>query len=211
MGHSLGVFTASFIYAVAALAWIDRGGSGEVPLLTVWFAIVLLLVSVVFFILLVERLAMLRISRVLAYIGDQGRAVITRDYARLREGEPEGGGAMDAELPAASQVLLHCGGPAAIRAIDVARLVALAERERAVISVAWVVGDTVVDGMPLLSVHAGRRSIPERRLRRAIALGDERTFEQDPKYALRLLVDVAIGSLAGHQRPHDRRAGPRPD
>jgi hypothetical protein len=35
MSHSLGVFTATFLYAVAALAWVDRGGTGKVPLLTV--------------------------------------------------------------------------------------------------------------------------------------------------------------------------------
>jgi uncharacterized membrane protein len=63
MSHSLGVFTATFLYAVAALAWVDRGGTGKVPFLTIWCAIVLLLVSVVFFVLLVEKLTMLQISR----------------------------------------------------------------------------------------------------------------------------------------------------
>ena len=29
--RSLGVFTVAFIYALAALVWIDRGGSGKVP------------------------------------------------------------------------------------------------------------------------------------------------------------------------------------
>jgi uncharacterized membrane protein len=33
-------------------------------------------------------------------------------------------------------------------------------------------------------------------LRREIDLGDDRTFEQDPKYALRLLVDIAIKALS---------------
>ena len=33
-------------------------------------------------------------------------------------------------------------------------------------------------------------------MRRAIDLGDDRTFEQDPKYALRLLVDIAIKALS---------------
>src|SRR5512136_1024243 len=32
--HSLGVFIATFFYAIAALAWIDRHGSGNVPLLS---------------------------------------------------------------------------------------------------------------------------------------------------------------------------------
>ena len=31
---------------------------------------------------------------------------------------------------------------------------------------------------------------------KAIELGEERTFEQDPKYAIRLLVDIAIKALS---------------
>jgi len=196
MQHSLGIFTATFIYAVAALAWVDRGGTGKVPLLTVWFAIALLLVSVVFFVLLVEKLTMLQISRVLAYAGDQGRAVIERDYAPLGEGGAEKGGGTAEALPAERQVVLHRGGPAVIQAIDLPRLVALAEREGAVVAMAWAVGDTMIDGMPLLRVHGQGRPVPERRLRRLVRLGSERTFEQDPKYAIRILVDVAIKALS---------------
>jgi uncharacterized membrane protein len=29
--HSLGIFTATFIYALFTLAWVDRDGSGKVP------------------------------------------------------------------------------------------------------------------------------------------------------------------------------------
>jgi uncharacterized membrane protein len=39
-------------------------------------------------------------------------------------------------------------------------------------------------------------TIPEESLRRAIGLERERIFEQDPKYAFRLLVDVAIKALS---------------
>jgi uncharacterized membrane protein len=197
MSHSLGVFTATFIYAIAALSWVDRGGTGKVPLLTVWAAIVLLLVSVVFFVMLVERLGMLQISRVLAYAGDQGRAVIERDYAPLSEGKAEADRAIPTgELPAASQILSHHGGPAVIQAFDLHGLVRLAEREGVVIAMAGAVGDTLADGMPLLRVHGGARPVPERRLRRLVRLGAERTFEQDPKYAIRLLVDIAIKALS---------------
>ena len=38
--------------------------------------------------------------------------------------------------------------------------------------------------------------LPEARLRRAIEVARERTFEQDPKYPLRLLVDIAIKALS---------------
>jgi len=92
--------------------------------------------------------------------------------------------------------MLHRGDPAAIQKIDVPRLVALAEREGAVIAMAWAVGDTVVEGMPLLRVHGEGRPIAEVRLRRLVRLGAERTFEQDPKYAIRILVDIAIKALS---------------
>jgi len=215
LSHALGIFTATFIYSLAALAWIDRGGSGKVPLLTVMVAMVLLIASMAFFGLLVRRIGTMQISRVLAYAGDQGRAVIKRDYvplantrvdalagasARLATGASANSHAQaapkDAQLPAPSQTLVHRGGPAVLQAIDVHRLVALAERENAVVSVAWAVGDTVLDGMPLIRVHGARRALPERVLRQRLRLGPERTFEQDPKYALRLLVDISIKALS---------------
>ncbi len=141
---------------------------------------------------------MLQISRVLAYAGDQGRVVIERDYPLLDEA---GGRRADAaprsqELPPVSQLLVHRGGPAVIQAIDVAGLVALAAGAEAVVEVAWAVGDTVIDGMPLLRVHGGARPLDERSLRRLVNLGAERTFEQDPKYAMRILVDIAIKALS---------------
>ena len=58
------------------------------------------------------------------------------------------------------------------------------------------VGDTLVESIPLLHVRGTRAPRDENTLRRAIVLGDERTFEQDPKYAIRLLVDIAIKALS---------------
>src|SRR3954462_14238138 len=43
MSHSMGVFTATFLYAIAALAWVDREGSGRVPLSGTVFVITLLI------------------------------------------------------------------------------------------------------------------------------------------------------------------------
>jgi uncharacterized membrane protein len=163
-------------------------------MVTLLVAISLLLASVVVFVLLVDKLALLQISRALAYVGDQGRAVIERDYAPLEAaaGEPLAG----AELPDASLLVAHRGGPAVVQAMDLRGLVALASRDQAAIEVVAAVGDTVIDGMPLLRVHGGRRSIAEPELRRRLKLGGERTFQQDPKYALRLLVDIAIRALS---------------
>ena len=202
INHSIGIFTATFIYSLAAIAWVDRAGSAKVPPLTVWFAVVLLLVSVVVFVLLVERVGMLQVTRVLAFAGDAGRAVIELMYPPSDTTAPGIGervtppaGDEPDRLPV-TQTIAHRGPPAVIQAFDTSALVLLAARGGAIVVLGSAVGDTVMEGMPLLRVHGGERPLPEQRLRRAIGLGAERTFEQDPKYALRLLVDVAIKALS---------------
>src|SRR6516225_4248892 len=55
VSHSMGVFTATFLYAIAALAWVDRAGSGRVPLSGTLIVTVLLIVSVIMFIFLIQR------------------------------------------------------------------------------------------------------------------------------------------------------------
>ena len=53
-----------------------------------------------------------------------------------------------------------------------------------------------MEGSLLLRVCGGTRNIDEQALRETFEMGEERTFEQDPKYAIRLLVDIAIKALS---------------
>ena len=61
---------------------------------------------------------------------------------------------------------------------------------------ACAVGDTLLDGSVVLHMHGASGRLAENDLMRAIHLGTERTFEQDPKYPIRLLVDIAIKALS---------------
>jgi uncharacterized membrane protein len=200
INHSIGIFTATFLYAIAALAWIDRDGSGRVPPITTWVAVLLLFASVVFFVALIEKIGMLQVTRILTATGDAGRTVISRMYPEAGSAAsghpPAPGGAND---PARAPVLLtltHRGGPAVVQAVRTETLVALASRRDAVIVMAVAVGDTVMDGMPILRVHGTGAAPPLARLQEAVELGPDRTFDQDPKYAVRILVDVAIKALS---------------
>jgi uncharacterized membrane protein len=65
-----------------------------------------------------------------------------------------------------------------------------------VIEMTAAVGDGVLDSTPILRIYGCSSQLPEATLRDVIQLGDERTFEQDPKYAIRLLVDIAIKALS---------------
>jgi uncharacterized membrane protein len=199
--HSLGVFVATFVFALCTLAWVDRGGSGTVPLLSSILAAGMLMLSVLLFSRLVQRLSDLQIASVLHMIGDRGREVI-RDMFQDVAASPTGHAnhkikpAEEACRGPVTQTLRHAGGPRAIARLDVAALVTLAREADAVIVMDSAVGDTLVDDAPLLHVHGAARQLSERLLRRAIGLEMERTFEQDPKYPLRLLVDIAIKALS---------------
>lgn len=196
--HAIGVFTATFIYALAALAWVDRDGSGRVPLFTAWLVVLLVIASVMMLARLVQRLALLKISNVLAYVGRTGRTVITEMYPLLsaEPGPAEPGAQVKPMLPPVRQTLCHFGAPKVIGAFDLAALVHLASQADAMIELVESVGEPAMDGAPLLHVRGGQAPIPGTSLRKAIFLGPERTFEQDPKYAIRLLVDIAIKALS---------------
>ena len=83
VSHAIGVFTATFLYALVALAWVDRSGSGRVSLLDISVATTLLLVSVIMFISLIQRVSMLQVTKMLVFTGDQGRKIIEGLYPPL--------------------------------------------------------------------------------------------------------------------------------
>ena len=198
--HALGTFTATFVYALFTLAWVDRGASGSVPLFSVLLVGIMIIFSMLAFSRLMQRLGDLQIGNVLHLVGDRGRAVIADMFRRLdappaapRASEANAG---RAQLGPVTQTVKYFGKPRTVARFDVDSLVAAARQARGTIVMACAVGDTLVDGDVLLRVHDAGTPLPERALLRAVQLGKERTFEQDPKYPIRLLVDIAIKALS---------------
>jgi uncharacterized membrane protein len=199
--HALGVFVATFLYSLSTLAWIDRSGSGKVPFFSVLMVVAMLILSMLLFARLVQSLSDLQINNVLQLIGDRGREVIRAMFERLDE-NPSGRAQAAKEiadekcLGRVTQTLIYSGAPRTLAELDIDRLVRQAQRAGAVIVMSCAVGDTLFDAGPLLTIHGARQPLSERALMRAIRLRPERTFEQDPKYPLRLLVDIAIKALS---------------
>ncbi len=195
VSHALGIFIATFVYALIMLGWVDRNASGKVPLISSWMVVVMLLASMAVFIALIERIGLLKVSRMLIFTGDHGRKAIADLYPSGAVEHPETGEQEYRKLPV-TQTLRHVGRPQAIQVVRVDRLVNLASESGAVIEMTAAIGDSVLETSPLLRVYDARGELDEGALAEAIELGDERTFEQDPKYALRLLVDIAIKALS---------------
>ncbi len=198
--HALGAFTATFIYALFTLAWVDRGGSAKVPLVSMLLVGIMIIVSMLLFSRLMQRLGDLQIGNVLHLLGDQGRAVIGEMFRRLDDASAAShsakSAASTAPLGGVTQTVKYFGKPRTVAKLDVDSLVALARQGQGTIMMACAVGDTLVDGSALLHVHDAGTPLPEGSLRRAVHLKRERTFEQDPKYPIRLLVDIAIKALS---------------
>jgi|SRR5580700_807758 uncharacterized membrane protein len=195
ISHALGMFVATFLYALAALGGVARGGSETVPFISAYVVIGLVLVSVGMFIALIHRITLLQINHMLIFTGDQGRKVIATIYPTLKLGVT----AVETDdfraLPR-TQTLIHRGRPRSVQAVDVAALVNLAKASGGIIEMVVAVGDSVVELTPVLHVFGAREPVDERKLKGGIEFGQERTFEQDSKYAIRLLVDIAIKALS---------------
>jgi uncharacterized membrane protein len=148
---------------------------------------------------LIQSLHDLQISNILQAIGKRGRGVIAEMAERVDElPEKCRQSPMSAEdiFGPVTQTVTYSGEPRAIARFDIERLVRIAQQADAVIVMACAVGDTIFDAGMLLSVHGGKATIPNRDLLRGVELRPERTFEQDPKYPMRLLVDIAIKALS---------------
>lgn len=192
--HAMGVFSATFLYAIAAMAWVERGGADGTPFVSSWLVIVLLLASVAMFIALIEKVSLLQIHRMLGFTADHGRRVIDETYPPLDAAAATPDPQEFRSLPV-TLTLVHAGRPRTVQALDAPALLDLAAAAGAVVVVSATVGDTLVESGVILRVHGGT-PIDERALRAAVVLGGERTFDQDPKYAIRLLVDIAIRALS---------------
>jgi uncharacterized membrane protein len=93
--------------------------------------------------------------------------------------------------------VLRAARSGTIQAIDTGGLAAFARQHRCLIVFRHSVGDFVPVGAAILELHGPTLPIAaSRRLSGMVALGAERTIEQDPAFAIRVMVDIAIRALS---------------
>jgi uncharacterized membrane protein len=83
-----------------------------------------------------------------------------------------------------------------ILAFDAPGLVSLAQRGDCAIEMVPQVGDFVAAGDPLFRIFRAKQLKPSADLSLSVAIGQERTLEQDPAFAFRILVDIASKGLS---------------
>jgi uncharacterized membrane protein len=185
-----GLFAASFLYCMVAVGCVrDTASPGhQVPSITVAFAYVLLLASLVVLVGYVYHAGQsLRVAGLVDLVGDNLQREIDRSYV------PEA-------APAADRGTVTATDAGVVVMVDVERLVAHARRADERLEMVVAVGDFVPRGAPLAR-RGGTAAVDARAVRRCIVLDNERSHIGDAPYGLRKLAEVAQRGIASG--PHD--------
>jgi uncharacterized membrane protein len=188
--YTAGIFVFTFIFSVKAAGRMETSVQQLVAFITANLG----LTCIVAFLYLIDHAAkMLRPVSLVKRVGDNGLAVIESLYPEQFT-EVESITSPQQSLGGTERTIVHRGKSAIVIAVNVKKLLAEAEKANGVIEFAPQVGDFVSLGEPLFRWYGG--AVGEHKLRASVVFGGERTIEQDPLFAFRILVDIAIKALS---------------
>jgi len=190
--YTVGLFIFSLMFALSAQNQLGA----EAPQLVMLVAAILFITCFAAFLYLIDYAArMLRPITILGRVGEYGLAVVRSVY-------PETSHSLDAQAQKMSMpgglsvVVYHEGTSGIVLAVNVGLLKTEAERTGGVVEFVPQVGDFVAVDEPLFNLYGSASAIGEQSLRDAVAFGSERTLEQDPTFAFRIVVDIALRALS---------------
>jgi len=191
---SLTLLVFNFTFSLSALVRIKT----TVPLLSTHTAAYSCLVCLAIFFYLIDHLGKaLRPSGALRAVAWLGRRVIEEVYPRHPAESAESTSREATEvLDAKPTATILNDKDGVILAFDEAGLLALAQHADCVIELVPQVGDHVAVGDPLFRIFRGGANLPAEALCHSVAVGQERTLEQDPTFAFRIMVDIASKALS---------------
>lgn len=189
--RSFAYFTGVIVWsATAALVTSSRDDVSVVVPITALLSVLAALT--VFRALQMEAFRSIQLAPTIAAVVKRGRTVIDalyedRSEADLQAAEP---------LPEASAELRWSGHSGVLRQIDLPTLVAAATRIDGVVELTVPVGSIVSEGGVAALVRGTEQDVDAQDVLRALDIGLERTFDQDPRFAFQLLVDIALRALS---------------
>jgi len=189
--YTTGLFIFTLLFAVSALNRMQ----GSVFQLVVFVAACLGILCFAAFLFLIDYAArLLRPISIVGLVGKAGLAVIESVYpdASLVHNKS----ARHSKLGTPDRTIRHGGTSEIVLAANVDDLVTEAQKSGGVIEFVPQVGDFVGTDEPLFNLYGGAAALDEEKLRSTVAFGPERTMEQDPTFAFRIVIDIALKALS---------------
>jgi len=185
-----------FVFALLfTLRGLSRMGGEVVPQFFIFIAALLGMISVVVFLFLIDYAArFLRPVSIVQRVAESGIAVVKNIYPESTTGPRSNEPSRTSESP--ERTVAYVGTSGIVLAVDLVGLVAQARHANGIIEFVPQTGDFVAVDEPLFRLYSGASAIDDKQLRAAVAIGSERTLDQDPTFAFRILVDIAIKALS---------------
>jgi uncharacterized membrane protein len=189
--YTVGLLIFTFMFALATQNRQDKG----VDQLLVLVAILLgILAFAAFFYLIDYASRLLRPVSILTRVGDEGIAVLETVYPNPNKGPAKERSPLRPGAP--DRIVRHRGASGIVLAVKVRWLTNLAESSDGVIEFLPQVGDFVSVDDSLFNLFGGAAAIKDDELHALVAFGSERTMDQDPTFAFRIAVDIALKALS---------------
>jgi uncharacterized membrane protein len=189
----LGIFTFAFVLTLAALSRVED----VVPQLPVAVAVVGNMACILLFFVFVQQVgSQMRPVAVMRNVAEETRSVIESLYPLPYDPVSTATALSGGRPSSPPRVLEHTGRSGLVLAFNPADIVRLAREADACVELVPQVGDFIARGDPLFRVTTGRHAVNEPALRQCVAIGPERTIEQDPRFGFRILVDTATRALS---------------
>jgi uncharacterized membrane protein len=188
----MGTTTFSFVV-------IGHVETDAVPNLSVTLAGLAIAMGLLLFVLYLDRfLHRMRPVAVAALVATEARRAFESWVREASRRDTAFVAAASLRLPTtAPAFVLRATQAGVIQAVDTLGLARFARQNECLVVFRHGVGDFVPVGAQILEVHgAGLPVAASRRLATMVALGVERTVEQDPAFAIRIMVDIAVMALS---------------
>jgi uncharacterized membrane protein len=183
MALSLGIF----IYSVTAA--LGTAGDDQIPaVIAAVDLIAVLAILVMVRGLQLRALRSLQLAPTLGTVAFRGHQAITALYVPVGERRPE------QVVPPRMRTVRWSGPPLVLQGLELGPVVDRAAGTGAMVVIRASIGDTLQRGQPLADLHGS--DLPDDVLQRAAVTGLERTLDQDPLFAVRLLADIGLRALS---------------
>jgi uncharacterized membrane protein len=180
---AIGIFVGTFAHAMVSMREVRSfAEQGSVPGLSVLVSYGLVLVSVLVLVIYVHHIGnALKVDAIIESIGEETRELLDKLYTPRAPETPDG--------------YVAAERPGIIFRVDEEALVEAARDADVLLEMTHGVGQFVAEGAPLFLVAGDAAFLDLRRLHKAVALGPERTMDQDGAFGVQTLVDIAERAL----------------
>lgn len=185
--RTFGLAVGVFVFSITAALVI--GDKPKVSVIVPIAEVAAVLASVVMIrVLQLKAFASIQLAPTLSAIAARGRGVLDDLYPRSETA----GSTPAAPLPPVRRTVIWPYRQAILQQLDVRRLAVAADS--AVIVLRVPIGDTLQEGEVVADLHGG--DVTDAAVLGALVTAQERTFNQDPLFAFRLLADIGLRALS---------------